>query len=254
MHDRNSLLAFYDFPTEHWQHIRITNPIESTFTTLRHRTTRARNCLSRAKWPNVRLIVRGDSDFCRPAALRRFEQWGVHYIIGLQKNAALLRQVELAELALADAYAATGVKQRMIDTFGYAAGTWDRQRQVIALLEHDARGTNPRFVVTSLHGDWEPLYERLYCARGEAENRIKEAQLDLLGGASLAYTLMIHLRRLAPHGTELERACTATIRVKLLKIGAAIVRNSRPVRVLMASLSHHPLRQVFFAATQALAP
>lgn len=222
----------------------------------------------RQKWPEVRLIVRGDSGFCRPAALRRFEKWGVHYIFGLQKNAALLKRVELAELALADAYAASGIKQRMIGEFDYAAGTWERERHVIARLEHDARGANPRFVVTSLHGDCEALYEQLYCARGEAENRIKEVQLDLFGRraschkfqgnhlrlllAALAYTLMIHLRRLALHCTELSRACTATIRTKLLKIGAAVVRNTRRVRLLMAS--HHPLKQVFFAAARALAP
>lgn len=221
----------------------------------------------RQQWPTVRIIVRADSGFCRPKALRRFEQWGVHYIIGLQKNAALLKRVELAELALADAYADSGVKQRLIGEFEYAAGTWTRERRVIARLEHDARGANPRFVVTSLHGDCQALYERLYCARGEAENRIKEAQLDLFGRrascrkfqgnqlrlllAALAYTLMIHLRRLALQGTELERACTATIRTKLLKIGAAIVRNTRRVRVLLAS--HHPLKHVFFAAAQALA-
>jgi hypothetical protein len=222
----------------------------------------------RQEWPGVRLIVRGDSGFCRPAALRRFEQWGVHYIIGLQKNAALLRQVELAELALADAYAATGIKQRMIGQFDYAAGTWERERHVIARLEHDARGANPRFVVTSLQGDAQALYEQLYCARGEAENRIKEAQLDLFGRraschkfqanqlrlllAGLAYTLMIHLRRLALPGTVLERACTATIHVKLLKIGVAIVRNTRRVRVLLAS--QHPLKQTFLSAARALAP
>jgi len=222
----------------------------------------------RQAWPNVRLIVRGDSGFCRPAALRRFDKWGVHYIIGLPKNAALLERVALAELALADAYEASGIKQRMIGQFDYAARTWDRERHVIARLEHDARGTNPRFVVTSLHGDWAALYEQLYCARGEAENRIKEAQLDLFGRraschkfqanqlrlllAGLAYTLMIHLRRRALHGTVLASACTATIRVKLLKIGAAIVRNTRRVRVLLAS--QHPLKQTFLTAARALAP
>jgi hypothetical protein len=222
----------------------------------------------RQAWPEARIIVRGDSGFCRPAALRRFDQWGLHYIIGLQKNAALLKRVELAELALLDAYQATGIKQRMIGEFDYAAGTWDRERHVIARLEHDAHGANPRFVVTSLHGDCAALYEQLYCARGEAENRIKEAQLDLFGRraschkfqanqlrlllAALAYTLMISLRRLALHGTELERACTATIRVKLLKIGAAVMRNTRRVRVLLAS--QHPLKHVFLSAARALAP
>jgi hypothetical protein len=222
----------------------------------------------RQVWPTTRFIVRADAGFCRPAALRRFDRWGVHYLIGLQKNAALLKHVALAELALADAYQETGIKQRMIGEFDYAAGTWDRERHVIARLEHGAQGANPRFVVTSLEGDCTALYEQLYCARGEAENRIKEAQLDLFGRrascrkfqgnqlrlllAALAYTLMINLRRLALQGTELERACTATIRTKLLKIGAAIVRNTRRIRVLLAS--QHPLRHVFLSAARALAP
>lgn len=222
----------------------------------------------RQAWPRIRIIVRGDSGFCRPQALRRFEKWGLHYIVGLQKNSALLQRVAMAELALADMYQAAGSKQRMIGEFDYAAGSWDKPRRVIARLEHDARGANPRFIVTNLKGGPKALYERLYCARGEAENRIKEAQLDLFGRraschkfqanqlrlllAALAYTLMINLRRLALAGTELERACTATIRVKLLKIGAAIMRNTRRVRVLLAS--QHPLKHVFLSAARALAP
>ena len=222
----------------------------------------------RQAWPRIRIIVRGDSGFCRPQALRRFEKWGLHYIVGLQKNSSLLQRVELAELALADMYQKAGCKQRMIGEFTYAAGSWDRQRRVIARLEHDARGANPRFIVTNLTGGPKALYERVYCARGEAENRIKEAQLDLFGRraschkfqanqmrlllAAFAYTLMINLRRLALVGTELARACTATIRIKLLKIGAAIVRNTRRVRVLLAS--QHPLKHVFLTAAQALAP
>jgi len=222
----------------------------------------------RQKWPEVKLVVRADSGFCRPRVLRRLERWGVSYIIGLQKNAALLQRVALAELALADDYAREGTKQRLIGEFSYAAGTWDRERRVIARLEHDARGANPRFVVTDLAGDAAALYERLYSARGEAENRIKEAQLDLFGRraschrfaanqlrlllAALAYTLMINLRRLALAGTELHSACTATIRTKLLKIGAAVLRNTRRVRLLLAS--QHPLKHVFLTAAQALAP
>jgi hypothetical protein len=222
----------------------------------------------RQAWPRIRIVVRGDSGFCRPQALRRFEKWGLHYIVGLQKNAMLLQRVALAELALADMYQHAGTRQRMIGEFDYAARSWDRERRVIARLEHDAHGANPRFIVTNLKGSAKALYERVYCARGEAENRIKEAQLDLFGRraschkfqanqlrlllAAFAYTLMINLRRLALAGTELARACTATIRIKLLKIGAAIVRNTRRVRVLLAS--QHPFKHVFISAAQALAP
>ena len=191
------------------------------------------------------------------------------YVIGLARNARLQATVQYAEAMLADEYERTGAKQRLIDEFVYAADSWDIERRVITRLEHGAQGNNPRFVVTDhLQGDAAQLYERLYCARGEAENRIKEAQLDLfctraschrfaanqlrLLLAALAYTLMQRLRELALKGTELERAAAATIRVRLLKIGAAIVRNTRRVRVLLAS--HHPLRSVFLSAAQALAP
>ena len=222
----------------------------------------------RRAWPQVRLIVRADSGFCRPRALRRFDQWGIDYIIGLAKNEALLNTVAMAQLALAEQYQREGGKQRWIGEIKYAARSWDCERRVIARLEHDARGANPRFVVTSLRGDAQALYELMYCARGEAENRIKEAQIDLFGRraschrfasnqlrlllAALAYTLMVHLRRLALQGTELERACTQTIRLKLLKIGAAVVRNTRRVRLLLAS--SHPLKNVFVTAARALAP
>lgn len=222
----------------------------------------------RQVWPKVRIVVRGDSGFCRPRVLRRLDRWGVDYVLGLQKNTRLIQRVELAELALAERYQARGTKQRMYGSFDYAADSWDRPRRVIARLEHGAQGANPRFIVTSLGGDARHLYDKRYCARGEAENRIKEAQIDLFGRraschrfwanqlrlllAALAYTLMINLRRHALAGTALAAACTATIRVQLLKIAAAIVRNTRRVRVMLAS--SHPMRAVFASAAQALAP
>jgi len=222
----------------------------------------------RRAWPQARIIVRGDSGFCRQRLLRWCERSRVSYIIGLARNARLEVQVCYAELMLAEQYEATGVKQRLIDEFVYAADSWDIERRVITRLEHGAQGNNPRFVVTDLQGEAVQLYERLYCARGEAENRIKEAQLDLFGTraschrfaanqlrllmAALAYTLMQKLRELALKGTELERAAAATIRVRLLKIGAAVLRNTRRVSVLLAS--HHPLRSAFLSAAHALAP
>lgn len=222
----------------------------------------------RRAWPKTKVIVRADSGFCRPRVLQRLERWGVGYVIGLQKNSRLQQDVALAELALADQYAARQAKQRMLGEFEYAAKTWDKPRRVIARLEHGPQGANPRFIVTNLKGSPKVLYERRYCARGEAENRIKEAQLDLFGRraschrfqanqlrlllAALAYTLMINLRRLALAGTELAQACTTTIRTKLLKIGAAILRNTRRVRVLLASA--HPMKHVFLTAARALSP
>jgi hypothetical protein len=221
----------------------------------------------RQAWPEANIIVRGDSGFCRQRILRWCERSGVSYIVGLARNARLQATVQYAEAMLADEYARTGVKQRLIDEFAYAADSWDIERRVLTRLEYGAQGNNPRFVVTNLAGDATQLYERLYCGRGEAENRIKEAQLDLFGTrascrrfaanqlrlllAALAYTLMHRLRSMALAGSELERATAATIRVRLLKIGAAVVRNTRRVRVLLAS--HHPLRELFALAAARLA-
>lgn len=222
----------------------------------------------RQAWPETRIIVRGDSGFCRQRLLRWCERSRVSYIVGLARNARLEAKVQYAERMLQDEYERSGIKQRLIDEFSYAADSWNIERRVITRLEHASLGNNPRFIVTNLEGDAVQLYERLYCARGEAENRIKEAQLDLFGTraschrfaanqlrlllAALAYTLMQRLRELALKGSELERATAATIRSRLLKIGAAIVRNTRRVRVLLAS--HHPLRAVFLSAARALAP
>jgi hypothetical protein len=221
----------------------------------------------RKTWPNTRFVVRGDSGFCRRRLLQWCERSDVGYVIGLARNARLHAAVELAEAALADAYGASGAKQRLIGEFDYAAKSWPHERRVITRLEYGAQGTNPRFVVTNLQGDPQQLYDHLYCQRGEAENRIKEAQLDLFGTrascsrfianqlrlllAALAYTLMQRLRALALRATELERASAATIRVRLLKIGAAILRNTRRVSVMLAS--HHPLRELFATAATRLA-
>lgn len=220
----------------------------------------------RQAWPHTRYIVRADSGFCRRRLLHWCERAGVGYVIGLARNARLHATVELAEAAMGEAYAREGTKQRLIGEFSYAAQSWSRQRRVITRLEFGAQGTNPRFVVTNLELPAEELYDGVYCQRGQAENRIKEAQLDLFGTrascprfmanqmrlllSALAYTLMVRLRELALQATELERASAATIRVRLLKIGAAILRNTRRVKVMLAS--QHPLRELFATAAARL--
>lgn len=220
----------------------------------------------RRVWPQVPIIVRGDSGFCRERLMRWCERYRVGYILGVARNARLEYQVSMVEQALAEQYAASGTKQREIGEFTYAAKGWAHERRVIARLEYGAQGNNPRFVVTNVEGKAEELYDRLYCQRGEAENRIKEAQLDLFGTraschkflanqfrlllAALAYTLMHRLRALALQATELASACAATIRVRLLKIGVAMIRNTRRVRLMYAS--HHPLRELFALAAARL--
>lgn len=222
----------------------------------------------RQSWPEVRIVVRADSGFCRQRLLRWCERHNVGYTIGVARNRRLEKLVAGQEAALHRAWEQTQVKQRSVGELRYAADSWNRERRIITRLEYGAQGNNPRFVVTNLGWDAARLYDEFYCVRGEAENRIKEAQLDLFGTraschrfaanqlrllfAALAYTLMERLRALSLAGTELERACAATIRVKLLKIGAVIVRNTRRVRLLLTS--HHPLRHVFLIAAQALAP
>lgn len=222
----------------------------------------------RQAWPQVRIIVRADSGFCRQLPIRWCERNDVGYIIGLARNARLHQIVEGWERWLAYRYEQSQTKQRIIREFRYQAGSWKAGRRIVTRLEYGAQGANPRFVVTNLDHTAAELYDGLYCRRGEAENRIKEAQLDLFGTrascqkflanwlrlmfAALAYTLMQRLRAAALQGTELARATAATIRVKLLKIGAAIVRNSRRVRIMLAS--HHPLQAIFLSAARALAP
>jgi len=222
----------------------------------------------RQAWPAVRIVVRGDSGFCRQRLINWCERSDVQYVIGLARNARLQAMVALAELALKEQYEASGLKQREIGEFGYAADSWPRERRVVTRLEYGAEGVNPRFVVTNLDADATALYDQIYCARGEAENRIKEAQLGLFGTrasctrllsnqlrlllSALAYTLIERLRAMALAGTPLARAQAHTIRVKLFKIGAAIVRNTRRIRVLLAS--HHPSRELFIAAARALSP
>ena len=219
-------------------------------------------------WPKVRIIVRADSGFCRRLLLGWCERNNVGYVIGVARNKRLEKLVFEQEMQMQSDWQVTQVKQRVIGEIRYGANSWNCERRVISRLEYGSQGNNPRFVVTNLDLSAEVIYDKLYCQRGEAENRIKEAQLDLFGTrvscrkfaanqlrvlfAALAYTLMERLRALALAGTELERACAATIRVRLLKIGAAIVRNTRRVRLMLSS--QHPLKHIFLHAAQALIP
>jgi hypothetical protein len=213
----------------------------------------------RKHWPGVRILLRADSGFCRWKMLRWCERHQVDYLVGLAKNKRL-NTLSAALQAQAEAqYKATQAKVRLFGVFEYKAHTWDRKRRVIAKAEHNAHGANPRYLLTSLASEPQGLYDERYCARGEVENRIKEQQLDLFSDrtschewwanqfrlllASFAYLLIEALRRLGLAGTELARAQAGTIRLKLLKIGAVVVRNTRRVRVCFSSA--FPLQQIF---------
>ena len=222
----------------------------------------------RRAWPEVRITVRGDSGFCRWRMLRWFDRHGVDYVIGVAKNARLLARSSQTRALAQRRHRETGDKQRLFGEIRYGARSWDAARRVIVKAEHGARGGNPRFVVTSLGGDPQRIYDRVYCARGDMENRIKEQQLDLFADrtschkwwanqfrlllSSLAYTLLETIRRTALRGTALARAQCGTLRLKLLRIGAVVLRNTRRVRLLLSSSYPHP--ELFLLAAARLKP
>ena len=222
----------------------------------------------RQVWPKVRIIFRGDGGFCRWKMLRWCDHHEVGYLIGLAKNKRLNRLTASLQDEAAACFAATGHKVRWFTDFQYAARSWDGARRVIAKIEHSQHGVNPRYVVTNLEGDAKQLYDKLYCARGDMENRIKENQLDMFGDrtscqhwwpnqfrlllASLAYTLIEAIRRIALKGIELANAYVGTIRLKLFKIGAVILKNTRRIRFLLASGC--PYKELYFLAANRLAP
>jgi len=209
----------------------------------------------RKHWPKVEIIFRGDSGFCRWKILRWCDRHQVRYIVGVAQNKRLRARsapwIELAELQ----HTLTGKKQRVFATILYGARSWDRPRRVIVKAEHSSQGANPRFVVTNLPQTDRFLYDKVYCARGDMENRIKDQQLDLFAKrtsshrwwpnqfrqllSGLAYTLFEGLRRKALKNTSLAKASPNRIRLTLLKIGAVVIRNTRRIRILMSSSCPH---------------
>jgi hypothetical protein len=208
----------------------------------------------RTTWPEVKIVIRADSGFCREAILHWCEHNEVDYLLGLAKNSRLNKAIA-AEMAEAKAkYHLSGQAARVFKDFAYQTrDSWSRRRRVIGKAEYLSKGKNPRFVVTSLSRSDYParsLYEDHYCARGEMENRIKEQQLDLFADrtsahtlranqnrlyfSSFAYILVSALRRLGLSGTQWARAQCATIRLKLLKVGAQIRISVRKVWVSLS--------------------
>lgn len=209
----------------------------------------------RQRWPAVKIVFRGDSGFCRDDLMRWCERQRVHYIVGIGRNRRLeafaANYIDIARRR----FELTNTKQRRFASVHYAARKWRGERRVIVKAEHTAMGANPRFVVTNLSGRDRQLYARVYCARGDMENRIKDQQLDLFADrtschawwpnqfrqllSGLAYSLLEGLRRLALADTDLARASPNRIRLTVLKIGAVVLRNTRRVRLLMSSAYPH---------------
>mgnify|MGYP006430639129 FL=1 len=224
----------------------------------------------RARWPRVKILLRADSGFAREALMAWCEANKVDFLFGLARNARLVDHIHIDLAWAEDEAERTGHPARRFADFRWRTlDSWSRKRRVVAKAEWMPRrgeaGANPRFVVTSLPATEvgaRTLYERLYCARGDMENRIKECQLDLFADrtsaatmranqlrlwfASMAYVLLAALRRMALAHTRLDKATCGTIRLTLLKIGAQVTRSVRRVRVAMASA--HPYADVFALA------
>jgi hypothetical protein len=216
----------------------------------------------RERWPAVEIWVRADSGFAREELMRWCETNRVEYVLGLARNSRLEAELALSMQQARVRHEITSKAERVFREFDYETHkTWSRRRRVIGKAEYLSGGPNPRFIVTSL-SSWEAegrdLYERIYCERGEMENRIKEQQLDLFADrtsthtmkanqlrlwfSSVAYTLLQALRSVL-EGTELERATCGSIRTKLLKIGAQVRVSVR--RVLVSLTSAYPLQELF---------
>jgi hypothetical protein len=209
----------------------------------------------RARWPRVKILLRADSGFARDELMAWCEANGVDYLLGLARNERLVGALA-EDLATAEAESlARGGPARRFADFGWRTlDSWSRTRRVVGKAEHLPKGANPRFIVTSLPAsetDARTLYEDVYCARGEIENRIKEQQLDLFADrtsaatmranqlrlwfASFAYVLLAALRRIGLRHTQFAAATCGTIRLKLLKIGAQVRKSVRRIKVAMAS-------------------
>jgi len=220
----------------------------------------------RATWPQVKIIMRGDSGFCRNELMSWCEANQVDYVFGLARNQRLRRIIGPQMWEATQQWDTTGKPARVFTEFAYQTkkrknGGWERERRVVAKAEHIESKENPRFVVTSLKAEeWaaQALYEELYCARGEMENRIKE-QFSLFADrvssetmranqmrmyfSTMAYVLVCGLRRLGLKGTEMETAQAATIRTRLLKIGAQVRVSVR--RVYLALAASYPWAILF---------
>ncbi|MGZ3336105.1 MAG: IS1380 family transposase [Isosphaeraceae bacterium] len=209
----------------------------------------------RQVWPKVKILVRGDSGFCREPTMAWCEANDVDYVFGLAQNPRLLRLIAEPLEQARRQFEATKQPTRVFADLQYKTlDSWSRERRVVAKAEHLEKGANPRFVVTSFGLEEHPakeLYEETYCSRGEMENRIKEQQLHLFADrtsaetmranqirlffSSIAYTLLETLRRLGLTETSMAQAQCQTIRLRLLKIGALVQATVRKVWVRLAS-------------------
>ena len=210
-------------------------------------------------WTDVKIIFRGDGGFARHKMFDWCEKNKVFYVTGFSSNCRLQKITKNLQAQVETSFNETQEKQKEFDSFLYAAQSWSHKRRVIVKAEYNINGKNTRYVVTNLNQEPKELYENIYCARGDMENRIKEQQLCLFADrtschkwdanqfrvmlSSIAYLLMNSLRQFALKTTQFARAQCNTITLKLLKIGAIIIRNTRKIKFLLSSA--YPYKNTF---------
>ena len=225
----------------------------------------------RARWPRVDILVRGDSHYGRPEAMSWCERNRVGYVFALAGNPVLLRQVAaLAEETALARLESAAAKVRRYGEFGYAARSWTLERRVIARVEASAQGSDTRFIVTNLRGTAQMLYEKLYCARGQAENLIKAHKLHLASDRTsctkatanqfrllihtAAYWLLHGLRGLAPKHSFWREAQFDTIRLGLIKVAGRVIEKVTRIRVALPSSYPYQASFTLLAARTAKLP
>ena len=222
----------------------------------------------RKAWPEVNIVFRGDSGFCRIGMLNWCDRNNVKYIVGIARNNVLERMLYPAMEAARSAFKYSNQKQKLYLPCSYKAKKWKYDKSVIGKAEYTEKGSNPRFIITNIEGDSRYLYEKEYCGRGDMENRIKEQQLDLFADrtscskwwpnqfrlilSSLAYTLMESMRSTAFCGTKFEKATCNTIRMRLFKVGAIVIKNTRTTYIKISKSFRYKALFLHSAKTLAL--
>lgn len=221
----------------------------------------------RQYWPDTRIVFRGDCGFYRPKILNWRDRHNVDYLVGISKNSRLLEEVDVPMMLVRKAHRQLNEKVAQTFRFQYQARSWKYPRWVVARLEEGEQGSNPRFIISSRYDDGFKLYYEQYCARGDMENRIKDQQLSLFADrtsstqwwsnqwrlilSGFAYTLFERLRTHLKN-TPFERMSASSLRLKLIKVGAVIVRNTRRIRVLMSD--SYPYKDELSALVRKLVP
>ena len=222
----------------------------------------------RKVWPSVKIIFRSDSGFCRHKLFKWCERTGVFYITGLSSNKVLQRKSAKFYKKSAKKFSLSGEDQQIFGTMKYGAKSWKKKRKVVLKAEYNKHGSNLRYVVTNLKDSAEDLYKKVYCGRGNMENGIKMVKVQLFAErtschewypnqfrvilSSLAYVLMTAIRRIALKDTKLVAAEINTLRLKLFKIGAVVVRNTRRVKAMLSS--SFPNKALFIRVVESLSP